>query len=158
MTAPTQPSAEEARAITSISILAAFADGHNHERERGEIKRIADALAQREGVHVPSIVQAVLMNRMQLAETAACLRTPAARQLAYEMSVCVCDADGAQTPRERAFLRELQVVLHLDGNLADQFSSHAEEITAAPVDAPLPSTSSSSRGLGLSFAAHREAV
>lgn len=35
------------------------------------------------------------------------------RQLAYEMAVCVCDADGIQTADERRFLDDLRVALRL---------------------------------------------
>ncbi|MDT4855953.1 hypothetical protein FQZ97_903270 [compost metagenome] len=36
------------------------------------------------------------------------------RQLAYEMAVCVCDADGRQSPAETAFLADLKTRLKLD--------------------------------------------
>lgn len=35
--------ASETQAIVTLSLLAAFADGDKHERERAEIKRIAQA-------------------------------------------------------------------------------------------------------------------
>ena len=42
----------EHQAILTISLLAAFADGQKHARERDEIKRIADGQGQADGVHL----------------------------------------------------------------------------------------------------------
>jgi DnaJ-domain-containing protein 1 len=57
----------ETRAIVTVSLLAAFVDGEKHERERAGIKRIAEGLAQAEGVHLPTLYQDVLMKRVTLA-------------------------------------------------------------------------------------------
>ena len=40
--------ASETRAIVTLSLLAAFVDGEKHERERAEIKRIAEGLSAAE--------------------------------------------------------------------------------------------------------------
>jgi DnaJ-domain-containing protein 1 len=53
----------ETQAIVSLSLMAAFVDGDKHDRERAEVKRIADALAQSDAVHLPTLVQDVLMVR-----------------------------------------------------------------------------------------------
>jgi hypothetical protein len=97
----------ETRAIVTVSLLAAFVDGEKHERERAEIKRIAEGLSNAEGVHLPTLYQDVLMKRVTLAGVLPALASEESRQLAYEMAVCVCDADGAQSAAERAFLAEL---------------------------------------------------
>jgi uncharacterized protein (DUF697 family)/tellurite resistance protein len=128
----------ETQAIVSISLMAAFVDGHKHDRERAEVKRIADALAQSDAVHLPTLVQDVLMKRVDLATTAAALRSADARQLAYEMAVCVCDADGVQSVPEQNFLAELRSSLGLDATQARQFTSEAEAVAAAPIDGPIP--------------------
>lgn len=49
------------------------------------------------------------------------------------MAVCVCDADGAQSDAERAFLQELRTTLALDAGQADAYTAQAEAIAAAPV-------------------------
>jgi len=134
----TQTIQTETQAIISLSLMAAFADGDKHDRERAEVRRIADALAQSEEVHLPTLVQDVLMKRMDLASAAAALRSADARRLAYEMAVGVCDADGVQTVPEQQFLAELRNALGLDAGQARQFSAEAEAIAAAPVDGPLP--------------------
>ncbi|RZL89749.1 MAG: GTPase [Variovorax sp.] len=125
----------ETKAILTLSLLAAFADGEKHERERDEIKRIAEGLSQADGVHLPTLYQDVLMKRVSLPAVAAELRSTEARQLAYEMAVCVCDADGAQSEAERMFLADVRSSLGLDGAQAGQFAKEAEEIAAVPLAA-----------------------
>jgi uncharacterized protein (DUF697 family)/tellurite resistance protein len=123
----------ETQAILTVSLLAAFADGTKHERERGEIKRIADGLSQDEAVHLPTLYQDVLLKRVTLASTLPALVSEEARHLAYEMAVCVCDADGAQSPAEQAFLAELRAALKLEVLSAEGFARQAEDIASAPL-------------------------
>lgn len=123
----------DTRAIVSLSLLAAFVDGEKHERERAEIKRIAEGLSQADGVQLPMLYQDVLMKRVSLASVAGELKSPEARQLAYEMAVCVCDADGTQSEAERLFLADARTALGLDAPAATQFAKQAEEIAAVPL-------------------------
>lgn len=125
----------DTQTILSISLLAAFADGHKHERERAQIKAIAEGLSRADGIKLPTLVQDVLMKRVTLATAAARLHSTEARQLAYEMAVCVCDADGIQSDAERAFLAELGGALGLDPAQARQYAQQAEALAAAPFDA-----------------------
>jgi uncharacterized protein (DUF697 family)/tellurite resistance protein len=120
----------ETRAIVSLSLLAAFVDGEKHERERAEIKRIAEGLSQADGVNLPTLYQDVLMKRVSLASVAGELKSTESKQLAYEMAVCVCDVDGTQSDAERMFLADVRTSLGLDASAA-QFSRQAEEIAAA---------------------------
>jgi len=136
----------ETQAIISLSLLAAFADGDKHDRERAEVRRIADALAQSDAVHLPTLVQDVLMKRVTVASAAADLRSTEARQLAYEMAVCVCDADGVQSVPEQRFLAELRSTLGLDAGRAGQFAEDAQAVAAAPVDGPLPAAGAMASG------------
>ena len=126
----------ETKAIVTLSLLAAFVDGEKHERERAEIKRIAEGLSQADGVNLPTLYQDVLMKRVSLAAVAGDLQSTESRQLAYEMAVCVCDADGTQSEAERLFLADVRTSLGLDASAA-QFSRQAEEIAAA-VPAAVP--------------------
>lgn len=128
----------EAQAIVSLSLMAAFADGDKHDRERAEVRRIADALAQSDAVHLPTLVQEVLLKRVDMISAAAALHSPEARQLAYEMAVCVCDADGVQSVPEQKFLESLRGALALDAGRARQFVEDAEALAAAPLDGPIP--------------------
>jgi uncharacterized protein (DUF697 family) len=78
-------------------------------------------------------VQDVLMKRVTLASVLPALLSEESRHLAYEMAVCVCDADGAQSPAEQAFLSDLRQGLGLEVLSADGFSQQAEAIAAAPL-------------------------
>lgn len=127
--------AQETEAILTLSLLAAFVDGDKHERERAEIKRIAEALAADERLNLPLLYQDVLMKRASIATAAKGLQSLESKQLAYEMAVCVCDADGAQSLAEQRFLQELRVALALDAPTAAAISRHAEELAAVPLGA-----------------------
>ena len=122
---------KEQQAILTLCLMAAFADGGKDERERAEIKRIADSLAGEGALNIAALYQDVLLKRVTLAGAVAPLQSPEARQLAYEMAVCVCDADGVQSDAERAFLAELRAALGLDAGEAQAYSAQAESIAAA---------------------------
>ncbi|MDP2397641.1 MAG: DUF533 domain-containing protein [Burkholderiales bacterium] len=124
---------QERKAVLTVCLMAAFADGSKHERERAEVKSIAEALAGEASINISALVQDVLLKRASLPEVAAMLVTPESRQLAFEMAVCVCDADGAQSSAEHEFLDALRRALGLDAAQANNFSAQAEAIASAPV-------------------------
>ena len=125
----------EQQAILSIALLAGFADGAN-DREREEIRRIAESLAGESGSqHLSTLYQDVLLKRIDVAKAAAALADPAHKQLAYEMAVCVCDADGVASPAEQQFLRELRDALQLDAGKAAEVVRQADALAAAPLAA-----------------------
>ncbi len=124
---------QEQKAVLTACLMAAFADGSKHERERTEIKNIAEALAGEASINLSALVQDVLLKRASLPALAAALTTPQSRQLAYEMAVCVCDADGAQSPAEREFLAALRAALGADVAAAETFAAEAEKMAEVPV-------------------------
>jgi uncharacterized protein (DUF697 family)/tellurite resistance protein len=124
---------QEQKSILTICLMAAFADGAKHEREREEVKRVASSLAGDGSTHIAALYQDVLLKRVSLPQVTAALSSPQTRQLAFEMAVCVCDADGSQSDVERAFLRELRSALELDAGQAQAYTEQAEAIAAAPV-------------------------
>lgn len=124
---------QERKAVLTLCLMAAFADGAKHERERAEVKRIADALAGDADIHVATLYQDVLLKRVSLDGITAKLTSAESRQLAYEMAVCVCDADGTQSATERDFLARVRDALGLDQAAAADFSHQAEALAAAPV-------------------------
>jgi uncharacterized protein (DUF697 family)/tellurite resistance protein len=134
---------QERKAVLTVCLMAAFADGSKHERERAEVKNIAETLAGETSINLSALVQDVLLKRASLPQAAAMLVTPESRQLAFEMAVCVCDADGAQSPAEREFLESLRVALGLDAAQAGSFSAQAESIAGAPL-APAATVSAAS--------------
>ncbi|MES2533604.1 MAG: TerB family tellurite resistance protein [Pseudomonadota bacterium] len=127
--------ASETRAIVTLSLLAAFADGDKHARERAEIKRIAEGLSGDDGLHLPTLYQDVLMKRVTLESVVPLLESTDAKHLAYEMAVCVCDADGTQSDAEQRFLEEVRQTLGLDAGASAQFAGQADALATAPLTA-----------------------
>ncbi len=130
------------KAVLTACLMAAFADGSKHERERAEIRNIAESLAGEAGINLSALVQDILLKRVSLPDLARALDSPESRQLAYEMAVCVCDADGSQSPAEREFLGNLGGALGLDPAQTGRFCEQAETIAATPV-APATGTAAS---------------
>jgi hypothetical protein len=83
----------------------------------------------------------------------AALTSPEARQLAFEMAVCVCDADGVQSAAEQAFLADLRHALALDVQQSAAYTRQAEAIAALPVGRRLPTAPPSAPAAPLSAAA-----
>jgi uncharacterized protein (DUF697 family)/tellurite resistance protein len=105
------------RAILNIMIHAALVDGQKSESERSAIRDVAESLAgQTGGAALAGVYQDVLLKRVTLQQALAGLRDAEHRQLAYEMAVCVCDADGVQSPAEQDFLASLRELLGLAGD------------------------------------------
>ena len=126
---------QEQKAILTLSLMAAFADGMKDESERAELKRIADALAGDRSINLAALYQDVLLKRVAMPSAVAALTTPEARQLAFEMAVCVCDADGVQSAAEQAFLADLRGALGLDFQQSAAYARQAEAIAALPIAA-----------------------
>lgn len=131
----------EQESILTLALMAAFADGANHDAERAELKRMAERLPHAD-VQPTALYQRVLLKQVTPAQAAAPLQPPELRQLAYEMAVGVCDADGAQTDAEKAFLSVLRRELKLEDTSAEAVDLAAEalageplaDLTPAPVD------------------------
>ena len=120
---------EEHKSLLAIALFAAFADGNKDDREREEIRRIADSLAEESAtLDLSRLYQEVLLKRITLEAVTAALTDPGQRQLAYEIAVCVCDADGRQSESERLFLASLKKQLQLDQVQTDAFDGEADAI------------------------------
>lgn len=124
----------EKESILTLALMAGFADGVKNDAERAELKRIAQSLPQ-DVVQPAALYQRVLLKQVTLTQAAASLHTPELRQLAYEMAVCVCDADGAQTDAEKAFLANLHRELQLDPAATAPFERSADALAAEPLAA-----------------------
>jgi len=125
--------AVQQRAVLTLCLMAAFADGASDDSERAKIRAIADSLGAEGSVDVAAIYQDVLLNKPQVAVVAAALTAPEQKQFAYAMAVGVCNADGATSPAEQAFLASLAQVLGLPAASAQQFTQHADAIATAPL-------------------------
>ena len=132
---------QQNKAIITLALMAAFADGDNSDVERDELKRIASSLSKDTEINVAAIYQDVILNRVSLDTTVAALTTPEAKSLAFELCVCVCDVDGAQSEAERTFLANLRVKLALKSaasNAANTFAANSAALTASPLSQSSP--------------------
>lgn len=122
----------EQQAILTIALLAAFADGMQDDRERDQVKRIAESLAGESGApQLAQLYQDVLLKRVNLDRASAALSDPGHKQLAYEMAVCVCDSDGAASPAERRFLDDLKKSLGLGAAQTAEVDRTAQALATA---------------------------
>jgi uncharacterized protein (DUF697 family)/tellurite resistance protein len=128
--------ATEQRSLLSIALLAALADGHKADREREAIQRFAQTLSAEGGAALADVYPDVLLGRMDVRKAAEGLSEPAHRQLAYEIAVCVCDADGQHSAAEKQFLDGLKAALGLSNDEAAQLQGPADEIAALPIGGP----------------------
>ncbi|MFN8643163.1 MAG: DUF533 domain-containing protein [Candidatus Binatia bacterium] len=132
------PTAQEAdAAIAALCVMAAFADGQKNDAEREQVRAAAGGL---DGETLAAVYQDVLRQRTTLEREAARLTAAADRQLAYEMAVCVCDADGVATADERAFLERLRAALGLDAGAAASLRDDADALVAAAEPEPAAPT------------------
>jgi tellurite resistance protein/uncharacterized protein (DUF697 family) len=128
--------ATEQRALLSIALLAALADGQTADRERDAIQRFAQTLSAEGGAALADVYPDVLLGRIDAHKAAEGLSEPAHRQLAYEIAVCVCDADGQHSAAEKQFLDSLKTALGLSSDEAAQLQGPADEIAAVPIGVP----------------------
>jgi uncharacterized protein (DUF697 family)/tellurite resistance protein len=125
--------ASEQQAVMTIALLAAFADGRNQDRERDEVRRVAQSLDAK--LSVPALVQDVLLGRVSMEKTAAAIRSSEVRRLAFELAVGVCDADGLRNEAETRFLAELGRHLGLDTPAIAETAADADELATMPLPA-----------------------
>jgi uncharacterized protein (DUF697 family)/tellurite resistance protein len=124
--------AEDQKAILAIALLAAFADGVKDDREREEVRRIAESLATASpAIDLRALYQDVLLKRFGLDEAVAALSDDGLRHYAYEMALCVCEADGQTTAAERRFLDQLKRSLGLANDQARAIELEVDPFVAA---------------------------
>ncbi len=128
---------QEQKAVVGICILAAYADGAQAEVERARIERIMSGFSQ-ERPDLASVYQDVLSGKLSLAELAGQLQASSARALAYEMAVCVCNADGVVQDQEKQFLSALRQALHIDDSSMDQHQQQAAALVEQPWSGSVP--------------------
>lgn len=128
--------ADQQRAVLTLCLMAAFADGAHSDQERAEIKRIAGALGADSALDAAAIYEDVLLHKPDVRAVAAAITLPEQRQLAYEMAVGVCNADGATTPAERAFLERLAEALGVEQKAAQTFVENASALAAPKLAGP----------------------
>lgn len=124
----------EQRAVLTVCLMAAMADGAKAAEEQGQIRRIADSLGDG-AMDVSALYQDVVLKRVTLEQAVAPLATRESRQLANEMAVCICYADGRCNEAEREFLTRLSGALGLSQPPAAEVHECADQLAALPTDA-----------------------
>lgn len=103
----------ENQAIMTVAVMAAFADGSKHATERKQLDAIASSLGLDNKVQLLQIDQAVLLQQTALDEIIQDLSSVGSKQLAYELALGVCEADGSISAIEKQFLDQLKTSLQL---------------------------------------------
>jgi len=143
----------ETESIMMLCLMASFVDGDKHERERQQIRKISTSLADDE-VDMAALCQEVLLNKPDPATVTARLQTPESRQLAYEMALCVCDADDVRNDAEIAFLNQLRTALGLQPAETKAAEATASALTTMPMVAapPVPEQADETHAMVLRYA------
>ena len=116
--------------LFAICLLAAYSAGGASDGERAELKRIGESLLPPE-LHPAALYQKVLLRQIDIPAAAAALDSPEWKQLAYEMAICVCEADHATGDAEKNFLRDLAAALGLAAPAAAALVTEADAVAAA---------------------------
>lgn len=124
---------QEQRAILTITLMAAYADGSKDDRESTQIRQICENLAPGTTIDLSGLYQDVLLKRRTTEDVAKEFNSLEARQLAFEMAVCVCDADGSRNAADTAFLEQLRIALALDASSSHAFAKESAGIADAPL-------------------------
>jgi uncharacterized protein (DUF697 family)/uncharacterized tellurite resistance protein B-like protein len=103
----------EQKAVLTIAMMAAFADGENSEVERTALRGMAESFGPDARISLWDIYQDVVDRRRPLGDVTAQLVAPEARAMAYDLAAGVCEADGTVNEKERAFLDSLRGALNL---------------------------------------------
>lgn len=120
------------RAILTIALAAAFADGSQQDHERDELRRVTESLQLGPEVNVAALLQDVLLKRADLDAQAAKLDSAELKQLAFELAVGVCDADGLRNEAETRFLADLGRALGLTQPQMVEPAAFADALATVP--------------------------
>jgi len=125
--------------ILTLSLMAAFADSGKSDVERVELKRIAENFPESD-VNLAALYHRVLLRQVSRTQAAQALTAPETRQLAYEMAVCVCEADDVLNEPEKQFLADLRRELRLNTAETARIEQHADTLAVEPLAEPVSST------------------
>ncbi|MEO6462683.1 MAG: GTPase [Candidatus Eisenbacteria bacterium] len=122
----------EAEALATIGLLAAQADGR---RDASEMARLSEVFASFSVAGIRSVHARVALGTAALDEESRALASPGMKQLAWELALGVCHADGQIVERERAFLEELRRALALAPETVATTSATAAALAPLPAAA-----------------------
>ena len=118
----------ERSAIAAVCVMAALADGTQSPEEREQVHTILD------GIGLPAlgaVPERVARGEATPASAAAALGSRDLREHAWEMAVCVTNADGVTSDAERRCLDGLRGTLSLPAAAADTVRMRGEALAAA---------------------------
>jgi uncharacterized protein (DUF697 family)/uncharacterized tellurite resistance protein B-like protein len=119
---------QEKDSLALIVLSAAFCDGTKSEAERVQLRALWENLGI---THAPLLVQRVLLKQVSVADAVAGLASPESRTLAYEMAVCVIEADGHRNADEARFLASLAERLSLPAAQTETSLRLTDAVTTA---------------------------
>ena len=129
----------EKESILTLSLMAAFADGGKSDVERVELRRIAENFPEAD-VNLAALYHRVLLRQVSTSQAAQALIAPETRQLAYEMAVCVCEADDVLNEPEKQYLAELRRELRLNTAETVRIEQQADALAVEPLAEPASTT------------------
>jgi uncharacterized protein (DUF697 family)/tellurite resistance protein len=119
--------------IVTIAFLAALADGHATADEDQGLRAALGRLGIKD---VDAVAQRGAGDPAALAQLAGRLSDDAARRLAYETALIVCNADGSLNQQETDFLNTLRGALGLSPATTADIERSAAALAAAQTAAP----------------------
>jgi len=120
----------EKDAVATLCLMAALADGSKSDEERAQIKDVSRHMG---GGDLTAVYYKTVAHETPLAEVAGRLESPKAKMLAYEMALCVCEADGHLQREERTFLDGLRAALELAPDSTRGVEAQADALIAVPL-------------------------
>ena len=121
----------ETESILTICLMAAFADGDKSKMEREQISKITATFGESD-IDLPALYQKVLIQQPALHTITETLTSPGVKKLAYEMAVCVVEADNIKPESEKAFLSDLRAALQLDATATGELESKVGTLALVP--------------------------
>ncbi len=119
---------QQKEAVAAIGLMAAVADGRESGLEYAKLREISQRLDIQASA---AVTQRVLALKTSLDDEVAALSTPEVRMLAFELAVCICDADGVTTSREQKFLDRFREAISIASVAISQTPSQAENFAKA---------------------------
>ncbi len=120
----------ERESTAALCLMAAFVDGVQTDSEREKLRLTMDQI----GSVDDAVFQRVVMHRTTLEDEAGKINDAASRQLAYELAVGVCAADGTTSRSEREFLDKLAKSLSIPQPAAQETVKQGDDFADLKLD------------------------
>jgi uncharacterized protein (DUF697 family)/tellurite resistance protein len=125
----------EQKALLSIALMAALADGSQNDAERDHIAALAHEVGE-------DLFAEIASGEMTLESQVVAL-SEESKYRAYALAVAVCNADGIPNNDEETFLTQLHNALSLNATEGTKVNQEASSLATAPIDKPIDSSGAS---------------